>query len=177
MTYLGGGWGSHSLAGTLYLSPNENASFHGSAKHSADPRNGISPFTSLRNLRFFTQLLSPVRPSIYASFCIWVVYDSYMGDMPWLSVPFEGKTRGTIAQLLGVSALPTLLVFDEEQQLITANGRQEIIKDTKAENFPWYPKVKLVVVGSSFGAGVGRGALLFSVAKLHVGRSQTFPTG
>lgn len=68
--------------------------------------------------------------------------DSYMGDMPWLSVPYDGKTRGTIAQLLGVSALPTLLVFDEEQQLITANGRQEIIKDQKAENFPWYPKVR-----------------------------------
>lgn len=65
-----------------------------------------------------------------------------MGDMPWLSVPYEGKTRGTIAQLLGVSALPTLLVFDEDQQLITANGRQEIIKDQKGENFPWYPKVR-----------------------------------
>lgn len=65
-----------------------------------------------------------------------------MGDMPWLSVPFDGKTRGTIAQLLGVTALPTLLVFDEDQQLITANGRQEIIKDQKAENFPWYPKVR-----------------------------------
>lgn len=66
-----------------------------------------------------------------------------MEDMPWLSVPYDGKTRGTIAQLLGVSALPTLLVFDEEQQLITANGRQEIIKDQKAESFPWYPKVRL----------------------------------
>lgn len=73
--------------------------------------------------------------------------DSYMGDMPWLSVPFDGKTRGTIAQLLGVSALPTLLVFDEEQQLITANGRQEIIKDQKAENFPWYPKVRCCCCG------------------------------
>ncbi|CAM9882242.1 unnamed protein product, partial [Hapterophycus canaliculatus] len=67
-------------------------------------------------------------------------FATYMGDMPWLSVPYDGKTRGTIAQLLGVSALPTLLVFDEDQQLITANGRQEIIKDQKAENFPWYPK-------------------------------------
>eukprot|EP00903_Cladosiphon_okamuranus_P008316 g8000.t1 len=67
-------------------------------------------------------------------------FSSYMGDMPWLSVPYDGKTRGTIAQLLGVTALPTLLVFDEDQQLITANGRQEIIKDQKGENFPWYPK-------------------------------------
>lgn len=74
-------------------------------------------------------------------FVLLMVCGSYMGDMPWLSVPYDGKTRGTIAQLLGVSALPTLLVFDEEQQLITANGRQEIIKDQKAENFPWYPKV------------------------------------
>ncbi|CAM9471731.1 unnamed protein product [Ectocarpus sp. 6 AP-2014] len=75
-------------------------------------------------------------------------FSTYMGDMPWLSVPFDGKTRGTIAQLLGVSALPTLLVFDEEQQLITANGRQEIIKDTKAENFPWYPKALAELVES-----------------------------
>ena len=76
-----------------------------------------------------------------ASFVLAYVYHSYMGDMPWLSVPYDGKTRGTIAQLLGVTALPTLLVFDEDQQLITANGRQEIIKDQKGENFPWYPKV------------------------------------
>ncbi|CAM9850611.1 unnamed protein product, partial [Laminaria digitata] len=67
-------------------------------------------------------------------------FTTYMGDMPWLSVPFDGKTRGTAAQLLGVSALPTLLVFDENQQLITANGRPEIIKDQKGEGFPWYPK-------------------------------------
>lgn len=68
-----------------------------------------------------------------------------MGDMPWLSVPFDGKTRGTVAQLLGVSALPTLLIFDEDQQLITANGRPEIIKDQQGENFPWYPKVKVLL--------------------------------
>lgn len=83
---------------------------------------------------------------------------SYMGDMPWLSVPYDGKTRGTIAQLLGVTALPTLLVFDEDQQLITANGRQEIIKDQKGENFPWYPKVRAsrwFVVGVPFCCWLG----------------------
>ncbi|CAM9253167.1 unnamed protein product [Ascophyllum nodosum] len=67
-------------------------------------------------------------------------FRTYMGDMPWLSVPFEGKTRGTIAQLLGVSALPTLLVFDENQKLITAKGRAEVIRDQNGDNFPWYPK-------------------------------------
>lgn len=72
--------------------------------------------------------------------------DSYMGDMPWLSVPYEGKIRGTAAQLLGVTALPTLLVFDEKQELITANGRAEIIKDQHGDNFPWYPKVLSQVV-------------------------------
>lgn len=65
-----------------------------------------------------------------------------MGSMPWLSVPYSGKTRATAAQLLGVSALPTLLVFDEKEQLITANGRPEIIKDQQGDNFPWYPKVR-----------------------------------
>ena len=74
--------------------------------------------------------------------------------MPWLSVPFEGKTRGTAAQLLGVSALPTLLVFDENQQLITSNGRPEIIKDQKGEGFPWYPKVRLGVGAGGGGGGV-----------------------
>lgn len=66
---------------------------------------------------------------------------SYMGDMPWLSIPFDSKARGTAAQLLGVTALPTLLVFDENEKLITANGRAEIIRDQQGENFPWYPKV------------------------------------
>lgn len=67
-------------------------------------------------------------------------FSGYMGDMPWLSVPYSGKTRATAAQLLGVSALPTLLIFDENQQLITANGRPEIIKDPSGERFPWHPK-------------------------------------
>lgn len=79
-----------------------------------------------------------------------------MGDMPWLSVPYSGKIRATAAQLLGVSALPTLLIFDENQQLITANGRPEIIKDPSGERFPWYPKVNTVVQRVLYGSSMAQ---------------------
>ncbi|CAM9873365.1 unnamed protein product, partial [Choristocarpus tenellus] len=68
-------------------------------------------------------------------------FDGYSSNMPWISVPYDGKTRTTVSQLLGVTALPTLLVFDEESKLITANGRVEILKDPEGAGFPWYPKV------------------------------------
>ncbi|CAN0116709.1 unnamed protein product [Discosporangium mesarthrocarpum] len=60
--------------------------------------------------------------------------------MPWLAAPYNSKGRATVGQLLGVSALPTLLIFDEDSKLITANGRMEVLKDQEGASFPWYPK-------------------------------------
>ncbi|CAM9356821.1 unnamed protein product, partial [Chrysoparadoxa australica] len=71
-------------------------------------------------------------------------FNGYIKDMPWLSVPYAGKLKSIIAQLLGIRGLPTLLLFDENNKLITANGRVEVAKDCMSEkpgeNFPWYPK-------------------------------------
>lgn len=70
---------------------------------------------------------------------------SHIRDMPWLSIPFDGRTRSHAALLLGTSALPSLFVFDENQHMITAEGRSEVMKDQSADRFPWCPTVRVHV--------------------------------
>ncbi|KAG5186261.1 thioredoxin [Tribonema minus] len=69
---------------------------------------------------------------------------SYFGTMPWLAIPYGSKHRAIVPRLLGVQGLPTLLIFDENDKLITANGRMDVTKDvqtgTPGANFPWHPK-------------------------------------
>jgi hypothetical protein len=37
--------------------------------------------------------------------------------MPWLAIPFGSKHRAIVPRLLGVQALPTLLIFDEKDKV------------------------------------------------------------
>ncbi|CAM9144331.1 unnamed protein product [Phaeothamnion confervicola] len=67
-------------------------------------------------------------------------FKAYHADMPWLALPFNGRRKAVVAALLNVRALPTLLVYDEESRLITAQGRVEVVKDPTGESFPWHPK-------------------------------------
>jgi nucleoredoxin len=71
-------------------------------------------------------------------------FNAYLAEMPWLAVPFEGKAKSLIAAVLGVRALPTLLIYDENDKLITIDGRMELAKDAQGGNpgasFPWAPK-------------------------------------
>eukprot|EP00975_Prorocentrum_lima_P052878 11085152-Prorocentrum_lima.AAC.1 len=47
-------------------------------------------------------------------------FEEYYGDMPWLAVPFED--RHTVVQkmskALGVQGIPTLVLFDAENNLL-----------------------------------------------------------
>jgi hypothetical protein len=42
---------------------------------------------------------------------------SYFGTMPWLAIPFGSKHRAIMPRLLGVQALPTLLIFHEKDKV------------------------------------------------------------
>lgn len=68
----------------------------------------------------------------------------YTAKMPWLSLPFNSRARALVPVILGINALPTLLLFDENNKLISANGRNDVMKDANAEtpgaHFPWRPK-------------------------------------
>jgi hypothetical protein len=43
--------------------------------------------------------------------------------MPWSAVPFKSAGGQTIAKEQGVTGIPTLLVYGQDGQLLTKNGR------------------------------------------------------
>eukprot|EP00922_Rhytidocystis_sp_ex-Travisia-forbesii_P037421 GHVS01055780.1.p1 GENE.GHVS01055780.1~~GHVS01055780.1.p1 ORF type:complete len:668 (+),score=139.82 GHVS01055780.1:86-2089(+) len=72
--------------------------------------------------------------------------DNFVDKMPWLSIPFDDKTRRTLLQdVLDVRTLPTLVILDRpdatgKRRIISRRGAAAVAKDSKAELFPWAPK-------------------------------------
>eukprot|EP01063_Lacrimia_lanifica_P039590 TRINITY_DN8724_c1_g1_i1.p1 TRINITY_DN8724_c1_g1~~TRINITY_DN8724_c1_g1_i1.p1 ORF type:complete len:3085 (+),score=1246.46 TRINITY_DN8724_c1_g1_i1:263-9517(+) len=61
-------------------------------------------------------------------------FQEYFRTMPWLAVPYE--VAGPVAKGLGVSSIPTLLLFDAGSgALITADGAKALLNH--AGSFPW----------------------------------------
>ncbi|GFR31757.1 nucleoredoxin [Trichonephila clavata] len=66
----------------------------------------------------------------------------YFSNMPWLAVPYsEEKTRKELAHLYGVGGIPCLVILDENNSIITKEGRMEVNEDPEGEEFPWRPKL------------------------------------
>lgn len=69
-------------------------------------------------------------------------FDHYFATMPWLAIPYaEEKKRKEAAQLLGVKGIPTLVVLDENDEVLTRDGRYEVVEDPDGNNFPWRPNL------------------------------------
>jgi Thioredoxin-like len=41
----------------------------------------------------------------------------YVAKMPWLAIPFASRNRAIVPRLLGITGLPTLLFFDENNKV------------------------------------------------------------
>lgn len=68
-------------------------------------------------------------------------FKEYFAKMPWLSLPYEDKTaRSLLMTELEVKGLPTLVLLDEEREVITSKGRDFVLKDPEGAKFPWYPQ-------------------------------------
>lgn len=65
----------------------------------------------------------------------------YRKDMPWLSIPFNANLRSQLQTALQVNGLPTLVILDEERNVITEDGRGEVTNDPMGLEFPWHPKI------------------------------------
>ncbi|CAL1276976.1 unnamed protein product [Larinioides sclopetarius] len=66
----------------------------------------------------------------------------YFSTMPWLAVPYsEEKTRKDLPHLYGVGGIPCLIIVDENNSVITKEGRMEVNEDPEGEEFPWRPKL------------------------------------
>ncbi|KAH0944448.1 hypothetical protein HN011_007617 [Eciton burchellii] len=65
-------------------------------------------------------------------------YNAYTETMPWLRIPFsQEERRRKLARALDVQAIPTLIILDPRDNIITLDGRAELIEDPEGLNFPW----------------------------------------
>lgn len=68
-------------------------------------------------------------------------FKEYLGEMPWLALPYDDKqTRSLLMTELEVRGLPSLVILDEDRQVITAKGREFALKDPEGLKFPWHPQ-------------------------------------
>lgn len=66
-------------------------------------------------------------------------FRDYFATMPWLALPFEDRPRAAaLGNQFQVSGYPTLVLLDEQGELITADGRG-VIEAKGARGYPWKP--------------------------------------
>ncbi|XP_063973359.1 nucleoredoxin-like isoform X2 [Diachasmimorpha longicaudata] len=65
-------------------------------------------------------------------------YNVHTESMPWLRIPFnQEERRKKLAIALDVQAIPTLVILDSRDNIITLEGRAELLEDPEGLNFPW----------------------------------------
>ncbi len=68
-------------------------------------------------------------------------FNEYLSSMPWLALPFSDRARkAKLSQAFGVQGIPTLVVLDEDDKVITKGGRGAVDADPDGLEFPWRPK-------------------------------------
>ncbi|RZF46810.1 hypothetical protein LSTR_LSTR012033 [Laodelphax striatellus] len=72
-------------------------------------------------------------------------FESYFSIMPWLALPYdETESRQDLAKLFDIHGIPTLVLLDTDQSLITIEGRGEINDDPQGKRFPWNSPIRLL---------------------------------
>ncbi|XP_056675569.1 nucleoredoxin [Monodelphis domestica] len=77
-------------------------------------------------------------------------FKQYFSEMPWLAVPYTDEARRSrLNRLYGIQGIPTLIVLDPKGELITRQGRVEVLNDEDCREFPWHPKPVLELSDSN----------------------------
>uniref|UniRef100_A0A663ME86 Uncharacterized protein n=2 Tax=Athene cunicularia TaxID=194338 RepID=A0A663ME86_ATHCN len=70
--------------------------------------------------------------------------------MPWVAVPYADEARRSrLNRLYGIQGIPTLIVLDSKGDVITRQGRVEVLNDIECREFPWHPKPVLELTDSN----------------------------
>ena len=65
-------------------------------------------------------------------------FNGYFGDMPWLALPFEQRAaKEKLSRKFKVAGIPTLVLLDEDANVINKDGRQAVLSDREGADFPW----------------------------------------
>jgi len=68
-------------------------------------------------------------------------FKDYYAEHPWLALPYsERDAKNKLSKKFKVQGIPTLVLLDEDGNVITTDARSAVSKDPEGENFPWKPK-------------------------------------
>jgi nucleoredoxin len=68
-------------------------------------------------------------------------FNEYLSEMPWSAIPYDNSAERTeLAEKFGVQGIPSLIVMDEDRNVITDSGVGRVYSDASGEEFPWFPK-------------------------------------
>ncbi|XP_071673223.1 nucleoredoxin isoform X3 [Patagioenas fasciata] len=77
-------------------------------------------------------------------------FKQYFSEMPWVAVPYADEARRSrLNRLYGIQGIPTLIVLDPKGEVITRQGRVEVLNDVECREFPWHPKPVLELTDSN----------------------------
>lgn len=65
-------------------------------------------------------------------------YKEYYSSMPWCSLGFQCPVLNKLKEQLGIEGIPALVLFDNENNVITGDGRSAI-ENLGTEGYPWLP--------------------------------------
>lgn len=65
-------------------------------------------------------------------------FQKYFRQMPWLAIQFDDqKTRAELGQMFQIKGIPTLILFDQKGNFLSADGRKILSMDQKGDHYPW----------------------------------------
>uniref|UniRef100_A0A8C5QRN0 Nucleoredoxin n=1 Tax=Leptobrachium leishanense TaxID=445787 RepID=A0A8C5QRN0_9ANUR len=68
-------------------------------------------------------------------------FKQYFSEMPWLAVPYSDEARRSrLNRLYGIQGIPNLIILDPNGEVLTRQGRVEVLHDVDCKEFPWHPK-------------------------------------
>jgi len=79
-------------------------------------------------------------------------FNEYYGEMPWLALPHEDKRKDELDSHFEVDGIPTLVLLDENLDLITTGGRGSVGSDPEGKEFPWLPPALAELSGANANA-------------------------
>ena len=94
----------------------------------------------------FTPILNEMYPNIASRNCSIVfvsldqeeaAFDQYRKTMSWPAIPFQDARRALLQIGLQVKSIPTLVLIDRMDKVLTASGVSELMNDRSLEHFPY----------------------------------------
>lgn len=75
----------------------------------------------------------------------------YFNTMPWLALPLDSSFMRKAGKVKASGGIPELVILDATTgKVLTSDGRGEVLRDPKGENFPWKAPELWELVGDEF---------------------------